>query len=109
MARALGQPSSTSVWQPTASCGTPRCIPMVLRSANPQIVAVDEITLREDLYAMSAAANCGVALLATIHAADVEELKRKPLFAQLLKLKVFERAVTITRHGAERRYQVAVL
>ena len=42
-------------------------------------------------------------------AANVEELKRKPLFAQLLKLKVFERAVTITRHGAERRYQVAML
>ena len=84
-------------------------IPMVLRSANPQIIAVDEITLREDLYAMSAAANCGVALLATIHAADAEELKRKPLFTQLLKLKVFERAVTITRHGAERRYQVTVL
>ena len=59
--------------------------------------------------ASNAAANCGVALLATIHAADVEELKRKLLFAQLLKLKVFERAVTITRHGAERRYQVAVL
>ena len=59
--------------------------------------------------AMLAAANCGVALLATIHAADVAELKRKPLFAQLLKLRVFERAVTITRWDGQRRYEVTAL
>ena len=34
--------------------------------------------MREDLAAISAAANCGVTLLATIHAADAAELKRKP-------------------------------
>ena len=27
MPSALGQPSSTSVWKPTSSCGTPRYIP----------------------------------------------------------------------------------
>ena len=84
-------------------------IPILLRSANPQIIAVDEITAREDLSAISAAANCGVTLLATIHAADAAELKRKPLFAQLLKLKVFERAVTITRREGQRRYEVTEL
>ena len=90
-------------------CPKAKGIPILLRAANPQIIAVDEITVREDLYAMAAAANCGVALLATIHAADVEELKRKPLFSQLLKLRVFEKAVIITRHGGERCYQVAAL
>lgn len=84
-------------------------IPILLRAANPQIIAVDEITVREDLYAMVSAANCGVALLATIHAADVEELRRKPLFVRLLRLGVFRRAVTITRSGGERRYQVSTL
>lgn len=84
-------------------------IPILLRAANPQIIAVDEITVREDIYAMAAAANCGVALLATIHAADVEELRRKPLFSLLLRQRVFDRAVTITGHGGERRYQVSVL
>ena len=81
-------------------------IPVLLRAANPQVIAVDEITQREDLYAVSAAANCGVTLLATIHAGSMEELRRKPLFARLLRLQVFERAVLITRQNGERRYQV---
>ena len=58
-------------------------IPMLVRSANPQVIVVDEITAEEDLRVMTAAANCGVALLATIHALDGEELRRKPLFPML--------------------------
>jgi len=91
--------------------GVPKAIgmTMLLRSANPQIIAVDEITAREDLLAISQAANCGVKLLATIHASDLAELKRKPLFSKLLHLRVFEKAVMITRHGGQRHYLVESL
>ena len=71
-------------------------IPMVLRAMNPQIIAVDEITVREDLRAMAMAAGCGVGLLATIHAADVTELSQKPLYRQLMEERVFRLAVRIT-------------
>ena len=77
---------------------------MLLRAMNPQVVAVDEITAREDILAMTMAANCGVALLATIHAADTAELQRKPLYRELLKARVFSRAVVIRREGGERQY-----
>ena len=79
-------------------------IPILLRAANPQVIAVDEITVREDIAAMAAAAHCGVRFLATIHADGRQELGRKPLFSQLLKAKVFEKAVTIRREGAQRQY-----
>lgn len=70
-------------------------IPMVLRAMNPQIIAVDEITIPPDLTAMSMAANCGVGLLATIHARDTAELLQKPLSRRLLEERIFRLAVRI--------------
>lgn len=81
-------------------------IPMLLRGMNPQIIAVDEITAREDIYAMAQAANCGVKLLATIHAASVEELKAKWLFSKLLRLHIFDKAVVISHRDGGRSYHV---
>ena len=69
----------------------------------------DEITAAEDLTAMASAANCGVSLLATIHAADVRELRGKPLFGRLLEMGVFSRCVVISRAGGERVYEVTDL
>lgn len=91
--------------------GIPKAIgiPILLRAANPQIIAVDEITAAEDLRAMLSAANCGVSLLATIHAADREELLHKPLFAELLTMQVFRRLVTITVEGGSRVYRTEAL
>lgn len=84
-------------------------IPMVLRAMNPQIIAVDEITLREDLRAVAQAAGCGVGLLATIHAADAAELTEKPLYRQLLEERVFRLAVRIVRGPEGRSYEVEEL
>jgi len=84
-------------------------IPMVLRAMNPRIIAVDEITTREDLRAMELAVGCGVGLLATIHAADVEELLEKPLYRQLLEAKVFRRVIRIGKTEEGRTYTVEEL
>lgn len=90
-------------------CPKAQGVIMLLRAANPQIIAVDEITAEEDLRAMLTAANCGVALLATIHAADREELARKPLFVKLLEMQVFRRLVTITVEHGRRVYRTEPL
>lgn len=84
-------------------------VPIVLRAMNPQIIAVDEITVREDLTAMSLAAGCGVGLLATIHAAGVPELLRKPLYRTLLENQVFRLAVRILREENGRAYALEEL
>ena len=89
-------------------CSCPKAlgIPMVLRAMNPQIIAVDEITAAEDIKAMCMAANCGVGLLATIHAGSIAELTRKPLWRELLAADVFRRCITISREDDARRYEV---
>lgn len=84
-------------------------IPILLRAMNPRIIAVDEITAREDLKAMVQAAGCGVGLLATIHAADVSELVERPLYRALLEERVFRLAVYILRERGERCYRVEEL
>ena len=84
-------------------------IPMALRAMNPQVIAVDEITAEADLRAAVQAAGCGVGLLATIHAADVEELDQRPLYRQLLAEGVFRLAVCIRREGSGRTYEVEEL
>lgn len=84
-------------------------IPMLLRSANPQVIAVDEITEEADIRAMTAAANCGVKLLATIHAEGAEELRRKPLFRMLEQAQVFRRLVSISVEDGQRRYRTEEL
>lgn len=92
-------------------CSCPKAlgIPMVLRAMNPQIIAVDEITAAEDIKAMCMAANCGVGLLATIHAGSLAELTRKPLWRELLAADVFRRCITISYDGEARRYEVSEL
>ncbi|MBQ8389594.1 MAG: stage III sporulation protein AA [Oscillibacter sp.] len=87
-------------------CPKAIAIPMVLRAMNPQVIAVDEITAREDIRAMTMAAGCGVGLLATAHAESAEELAGKPLYRELLETKVFAKAVCIRRSPTGRSYEV---
>ncbi len=85
-------------------CPKSLAIPALLRSMTPQVIAVDEVALPEDVEAMVRAARCGAGLLATVHGDSVEELGQKNLLRPLFE--VFSRAVVIRRQGRERRYEV---
>ncbi len=82
---------------------------MLLRSMNPQILAVDEITAPEDVAALSSAAGCGVSLLATAHGLDRADLERRPLYRDLLRQRCFDRLVCIDVEQGVRRYRVEAL
>ena len=92
-----------------ARCTKAEGIAMALRCMNPQVIAVDEITAEEDIRAMCLAANCGVGLLASIHAASVDELHQKPLWRELLCARVFRRCIVIRSNGGARSYEVGDL
>ena len=82
---------------------------MLLRTMNPEVIAVDEITAHSDLKAMARCANCGVKLLATVHAATREELLARPLFKKLLHLRVFRKSVWIGMEYGIRTYRTEEL
>ena len=77
------------------SCPKALAIPMLLRGMNPQVIAVDEITDREDVAAMEQAVGCGVALLATAHGGGLQDLKRRPLYREMAEKRIFQMLVTI--------------
>lgn len=72
-------------------------IEMMLRTMGPTYIAVDEITAQEDCTALLEAANCGVNLLATVHAASMQDLKQRPLYRSLLENNVFQTTVVMSR------------
>lgn len=82
---------------------------MLLRGMNPQVLAADEITAPADCAALEMATNCGVVLLATAHAATLDDLKARALYRGLLEQNVFRRVITIERGKSARRYQVTRL
>ena len=78
-------------------------IMMLLRTMNPQWIAVDEITAERDILAMEQAAYCGICLLATAHADSVADLEKRPLYRRLLETGVFSQAAVIM---SDRTYNV---
>lgn len=78
---------------------------MLLRGMNPQLIAVDEITQPEDLEAMREIAGCGVRLLATAHARELGDLRRRPLYGRMLDERLFSETILIRMDETGRSYQ----
>ena len=86
-------------------CSKAEGISILLRGMNPQVVAVDEITERQDAEALLEAAGCGVALLATAHGSSGEDLRRRPVYRMLLEAGVFRRLIVIRCQGGRRFFR----
>ncbi len=67
-----------------------------IRSMSPDVIVTDEIDTNRDLQSLLEAMNCGVKVVATIHAKDINQLKRKAGFNTILDNKIFERFVVLT-------------
>lgn len=72
---------------------------MLIRSMSPRILAVDEIGAKEEIQAIEYALHCGCIMLATAHGSSMEEMKKKPLFEELIAKKRFERYVILSNRA----------
>ena len=90
-------------------CSKAEGLSILIRGMNPQAVAVDEITDPADAQAITEAAGCGVALIATAHGAGREDLSRRPVYRALLENGIFRRLAVIGRQSGKRSVRVEVL
>jgi len=67
-----------------------------IRSMRPDVIVTDELDLENDLSIILEAINCGVNVVATIHAKDIEQLKKKFKFDYVLEHRFFSRFVVLT-------------
>lgn len=78
-------------------CGKADGVEMALRTMGPQVIGVDEITAASDCEALTHAGWCGVKLLATAHAADLEDLRSRPVYRPLWSGGLFDTLVVMSR------------
>lgn len=80
-----------------SGCSKAEGIEAVLRSMNPEWIAVDEITSRSDCDALLQAGWCGVGLIATAHAGSLNDLKTRPVYKPLIDYKLFSTVLILHR------------
>lgn len=76
-----------------------------IRSLNPNLIISDEIGAVEDIEAIEYACNCGVSVIASVHAGSISELRQKPHFNNLLSKKLFERFVVLSSREGPGTYE----
>ena len=78
-------------------CSKAKGIEILLRTMGPDCIGVDEITSETDTEALIQAGWCGVRLIATAHAATLEDLRRRPVYRPLTQMHLFDRILILNR------------
>ena len=78
-------------------CPKAEAMLLLLRSMGPEVLVTDELGREEDGAALAEAAKCGVSVLATAHARDGAEARRRPLLRRLLNEGCFRGLVVLSR------------
>ena len=73
-----------------SGCKKASGIEMMIRTMNPDWVAVDEITSHEDTKALIQAGWCGVSVLASAHAGSMCEFMKRPVYKPLVQCGLFD-------------------
>lgn len=89
-------------------CGKYEGIMMALKTMGPQWIAVDEITEEADCAALISACRCGVRLLATAHAFDTGDLRRRAVYRPLAESGVFETVIILQQDKSYRTERMRI-
>lgn len=80
-----------------SGCNKSHGVITLLRTMSPDVIAVDEITAKEDADALIQAHNCGVTLLATAHAGDASDFCKRGIYQSIVQSKMVDWFVTLRK------------
>lgn len=83
-------------------------INLVLKNMTPQIIALDEITQKEDCDALIQAGWCGVTLYATAHAGSVKDLFSRKIYQPIIESGLFDHYVVMNADKSWREERVSM-
>ena len=69
---------------------------MLLRSMSPDVIAIDEIGKKDDLFAIEEVLNAGVKIICTVHGNSLDNIMNKPVLREMLEQQFFERIICIS-------------
>ncbi len=97
----LGQPQNDMGIRTDVLDACPKVIGMMLllRAMSPKVIAIDELGSLAEMAAVSTVSNCGVKVLATMHAESLEDLRRREGMDTLLGQKRFEVILILEKAG----------
>lgn len=78
-------------------CAKAQGLDMALRTMGPGCIAVDEITAESDCQALIQCIWCGVRLLATAHASNLDDLRSRPVYKPIWESRIFENFLILRR------------
>src|SRR5699024_1616280 len=70
---------------------------MMIRSMSPDVLVVDEIGDEEDVQAIIEAMHAGIVIICTVHAKNLDDLKKRNGFKKIFDMKMFERFILLNR------------
>lgn len=88
------------------ACPKAEGIMMLLRAMSPEVIAVDEIGRPEDAGALQEALHAGVRVLATAHAAGLDDIYARPNLAALADSGMFGAYVMLSRSGGKWAHRI---
>jgi stage III sporulation protein AA len=62
----------------------------------PDCIITDEIATFDDAEMIKTAARSGVTVIASVHAADISEIRAKPSFRSIIDERIFDRYAVLT-------------
>jgi len=73
----------------------PEGIEMAIRNLGPATIALDEITAKKDCEALLSAGWCGIDILATAHAASVDDLFQRHIYRPIVQSRLFDTFIVL--------------